>query len=123
MARALTTIRNRFDRAGLLLSGLCAVHCLACLLLLSLLGLGGGLLLAPEIHEVGLALALVIGFLSLGVGLVRHGRRGPLLIGLAGLSLMAAALATGHGAAEAVLTIAGVTLVATAHLRNLRHAP
>lgn len=122
MGRGLLLIRDRFDRAGLMLSGLCAVHCVAGLLLVSLLGLGGGLLLAPEIHEIGLAIAVAVGLLSLGVGVLRHGRPGPLLIGLAGLGLMAGALAAGHGVPEALLTIAGVSLVAMAHLRNLRHA-
>lgn len=122
MERALISIRNRFDRAGLMLSGLCAVHCVLGLVLVSLLGLGGELLLDPAIHEVGLAAAVLIGLLSLGFGVLRHGKPGPLLIGLAGLGLMGAALATGHGVSEAALTIAGVALVATAHLRNLRHA-
>lgn len=122
MRRAFLSIRDRFDRTGLMLSGLCAVHCVAGLVLVSLLGLGGELLLAPEIHRIGLALALVVGLVSLGFGLARHGNPGPLVVGLAGLCLMAAALAAGHGVPEAVLTIAGVALVAAAHLRNLRHA-
>ncbi len=122
MERALLSIRDRFDRAGLLLSGLCAVHCVLGIALVSVLGLGGGFLLAPEIHEIGLALAVAIGLLSLGFGLYRHGKPGPIVIGSFGIALMAGALAAGHGLSEAVLTIAGVALVAFAHLRNLRHA-
>lgn len=114
--------RDRFDRAGILLSGLCAFHCVIGLVLVSMLGLGGGIFLAPEIHEAGLALAVVLGALSLGLGVLRHGRMGPLATGAVGIALMAAALASSHGAAEAVLTIAGVALVAAAHIRNLRHA-
>jgi hypothetical protein len=53
--------------------------------------------------------------------LARHGRTGPLMLGAAGLSLMGVALAVGHGTAEAVTTIAGVSLVALAHWRNVRH--
>ncbi len=122
MRDAVLLIRNRLDGLGMMLSGLCAAHCLLGLLLVSLLGLGGGALLAPEIHEIGLALAVGIGVLTLGLGALRHGRTGPLLIGAAGIALMASALAVGHGSAEAVLTIAGVALVALAHIRNLRHA-
>lgn len=122
MRDTLISIRNRLDHAGVLLSGLCAVHCVLGILLVSVLGLGGGVLLAPEIHEVGLALAIVVGILTLGLGVLRHGQIGPLIIGGCGIALMAAALAVGHGVEEAVLTIAGVALVAFAHIRNLRQA-
>jgi len=123
MRAVFPSIRDRFDRAGIVLSGLCALHCVLGLVLVSLLGLGGGLLLDPSIHETGLAIALVIGLLSLGLGVMRHGRIGPLMLGGCGLVLMASALAVGHGVSEAFLTIAGVTLVAAAHIGNLRHAP
>ncbi|MFT4026465.1 MAG: MerC domain-containing protein [Novosphingobium sp.] len=122
MRDAVLAIRNRLDRMGMMLSGLCAVHCLLGLLLVSVLGLGGGILLAPEVHEIGLALAVGIGVLTLGLGALRHGRTGPLLIGGAGIALMAGALMVPHGPGEAALTIVGVALVALAHIRNLRHA-
>ncbi|TYC89940.1 MerC domain-containing protein [Novosphingobium sp. BW1] len=115
-----SSIRGRLDRAGILLSGLCAVHCVAGIVLVGVLGLGGELLLSPAIHEVGLALAVVFGGVSLGVGVIRHGRMMPLVIGGAGIVLMALALFVGHGLSEALLTICGVTLVAGAHLFNLR---
>jgi hypothetical protein len=122
MRRALLSIRDRFDRAGILLSGLCVVHCVLGLVLVSFLGLGGGVLLAPELHRVGLALAVAVGILALGAGFARHGRSAPLMLGGLGLALMAGALAVGHGLPEAVLTICGVTIVASAHLWNLRAA-
>ena len=122
MRRALLSIRNRLDGAGVLLSGLCAVHCILGIVLVSLLGLGGEVLLSPDIHRIGLALAVLVGAVTLGLGVRHHGQFGPLVIGGCGIALMAGALAVGHGAAEAVLTIAGVALVATAHIRNLRHA-
>ena len=86
------------------------------------LGLGGEALLAPAIHEVGLALAILIGALTLGIGVLRHGQMVPLAIGAGGIALMAMGLAVRHGPLEAALTVAGVALVATAHIRNLRHA-
>lgn len=122
MTKVLASIRGRFDRAGIFLSGLCAVHCLLGIALVSGLGMGGTFLLAPEIHRVGLAIAIVIGALSLGVGIYRHGSAVPLLAGTAGLGLMALALATGHSMAEPILTVAGVALVAAAHWQNLRRA-
>ena len=121
MRMAFISIRNRLDRVGVLLSGLCALHCLAGLLLVAGLGLGGGVLLAPEIHRVGLALAIAVGSVTLVLGVVRHGDPVPLQVGAAGIALMAFALFVGHGMAEAVLTILGVGLLAWAHLRNLRH--
>jgi hypothetical protein len=122
MRSALLSIRDRFDRVGIFLSGLCLVHCMLGLVIVSVLGLGGGALLAPAIHRFGLALAVGIGLLALGAGFARHGRSAPLMLGALGLVLMAAALAVAHGVGEAALTIAGVSIVATAHLWNLRAA-
>ena len=122
MQRAFSSIRNRLDRAGILLSGLCALHCVLGIVVVSLLGLGGQMLFDPVIHEVGLALAIFVGAVTLGLGVLRHGRLAPLAIGAAGLALMAGGLAVDHGVNEALLTIAGVVLVAAAHIRNLRHA-
>lgn len=122
MRSAILSIRDRLDRAGILLSGLCAVHCVLGIVLVSVLGLGGEIVLSPAIHEVGLALAILVGLVTLGLGVLRHGRRGPLAVGICGLALMAAALAVGHGISEALLTICGVALVAIAHIGNLRHA-
>jgi hypothetical protein len=120
MRSAFLAIRNRLDRAGMILSGLCAVHCVLGIVLVGVLGLGGEALLSPAIHRVGLGLALGVGLVSLGIGVRRHGRIAPLVIGGLGLALMGTAIAVGHGTAEAVLTICGVSLVALAHLRNLQ---
>lgn len=127
MRNTLTAIRSRMDRAGIVLSGLCAVHCVLGIVLVGFLGLGGDfiggqLLLSPEIHRVGLMLAVIVGVISLGFGVARHGQVAPLVIGGLGLALMATAVLVGHGTAESVLTIIGVALVAFAHIRNMRHA-
>lgn len=128
MRAVFISIRDRLDRMGIWLSGLCAVHCVLSVVLVASLGLGGlgfggQFLLNPAIHEIGLVLAFAIGVVSLGFGVMRHGRLAPLLIGATGLLLMALAIASHHGVGEAALTIAGVSLVAIAHIRNLhRHA-
>ncbi|MCJ2187486.1 MerC domain-containing protein [Novosphingobium beihaiensis] len=122
MRRTLLAIRNRLDGAGIILSGLCMVHCVLGAVLVGVLGLGGGALLSPAIHRVGLVLALAIGLVSLGFGVMRHGRAGPLVVGGIGLALMGTAIMAGHGLPEALLTIAGVSLVAFAHIRNLHAA-
>jgi hypothetical protein len=113
---------RRLDHAGMFLSGLCMVHCLAGLVLVGVLGLGGEALLNPAIHRYGLALAVVIGAATIGANAVRHGHRLPLALGACGLALMTAAVLSDHGPAEAFLTIGGVALVATAHVINLRRA-
>lgn len=122
MRDAILSIRNRLDGIGVMLSGLCALHCVLGIVLVSALGLGGGALLSPAIHQIGLVLAILIGIATLGLGALRHGAVRPLLMGGIGILLMASALVAGHGLPEAVLTIAGVALVAAAHMRNLRRA-
>ncbi|RVQ67667.1 MerC domain-containing protein [Croceicoccus ponticola] len=114
------TTRLKLDRLGIALSGMCAVHCVGSILLVGLLGLGGEWLLSPAIHQYGLALAVLIGALTIGAGVWRHGRIGPLVLGGIGLALMVAALMGPHGLGEAMLTIAGVACVAAAHILNLR---
>ena len=122
MRNAMLSIRDRLDRVGVLLSGLCALHCVAGLLLVAGLGLGGEVLLAPEVHRIGLGLAIVVGAITLVIGVTRHGDARPLQMGAAGIALMSVALMVGHGAAEALFTIAGVALLGWAHIRNVRHS-
>ena len=123
MQQAWSSIRLRLDRAGIILSGLCALHCIAGIALVAFFGFGsiaGEALFAPAIHRAGLTLAVAIAALTLGVAAVQHGQRRSLVIGLFGIGLMFAGLFAPHGAIEAALTIAGVVLVAFAHIRNLR---
>ncbi|HWU02810.1 MAG TPA: MerC domain-containing protein [Novosphingobium sp.] len=113
--------RQRLDRLGVFISALCVVHCVSGLVLVTFLGIGGTLLLDPRVHEYGLAIAVVVGALGLGFGALRHRRMGLVALGGTGLALMALGLVVPHGLPEAIATIIGVTLVATAHIRNLRH--
>nr|WP_137677069.1 MerC domain-containing protein [Parerythrobacter lutipelagi] len=122
MRSALSSIRLRLDRAGVALSGLCAAHCLASIVIVSSFGLGGEILLNPIIHEVGLVIALVVAAVAIGWGAIQHRRAAPFVIAMTGLSFMGGALALPHGVFEAVLTIIGVALVSIGHILNLRHA-
>ena len=114
-------MRQRLDRTGMLLSGLCIVHCLGGLFLVAVLGLGGGLVFAPWIHRAGLAVAMVVAGVAIGLGALEHRRPAPFVVAMMGLSFMGGALAVDHGVEEAVLTIIGVTLVAAGHVLNLRY--
>jgi len=58
---------SQFDRLGVMISGLCLVHCVAGLFLIGVLGLGGGVLLDPAIHRFGLLAAVVVGVVTIGV--------------------------------------------------------
>ncbi|WP_271439719.1 MerC domain-containing protein [Pontixanthobacter luteolus] len=122
MTRALSSIRARLDRAGVVLSGLCAAHCLLSILIVSALGIGGEFFFAPVIHRIGLAIALVIAAVAIGWGALQHRRAAPFVIAMMGLTFMGGALAVPHGVHEVVLTIIGVTLVSIGHILNLRAA-
>jgi hypothetical protein len=120
MTAMLPWIRNRLDRFGVALSCLCAVHCVLGLVIVAGLGLGGGLLLDPAIHRVGLLLAMLIAGVAIGLGALQHRRAAPFVVAMTGLTFMGGALAVDHGAEEAVLTVIGVSLVALGHLLNVR---
>ena len=109
------------DRLAICVSGICAVHFVATLIFVTLLASAGGYFLAdPRIHETGLAIAVALAGVALLRGAIRNRRLTPLALGAGGLMLMAAGLMVEHGIAEAVVTIAGVTLVAAAHRMNAR---
>lgn len=120
MNSAFQSIRSRLDRAGLVLSGLCAAHCLLSILIVSALGIGGEFLLAPEIHRYGLAIALIIAAVAIGWGAIQHRRAVPFVVAMMGLTFMGGALAVPHGMYEVVLTVIGVTLVSVGHILNIR---
>ena len=120
MGHSFPTIRGRLDRAGMLLSCLCAVHCVLGIVIVAGLGLSGGLLLDPIIHRIGLLLATIIAAVAIGFGAIQHRRAAPFVVAMTGLSFMGGGLAVEHGVEEAVLTIIGVTLVAAGHVLNLR---
>ncbi len=121
LQRAINPIRQRLDRVGIGLSGLCALHCLASIALVSGLGIGGELFFSPEIHRWGLLFATLIAGVAIGWGALRHRMAMPFVIAMTGLSFMGAALAVPHGYKEAVLTIIGVALVSLGHILNIRH--
>ena len=108
------------DRWAIGLSGLCLVHCLASAVFFAFLSAAGGLLLSPIIHEIGLVLAIVLGVVALGRGIVEHGFMMPAAVGGLGLGVMVGALTLPHGGPEAVYTVIGVLILALGHDLNRR---
>ena len=109
---------HRLDRLAISLSGLCLVHCLGTTIVLAVLASAGGILGAPIIHEVGLSLAMLLGAVSLGKGIVEHGYTMPSAVGGLGLGVMAGALTLPHDGTEALYTVIGVAILALGHRLN-----
>lgn len=117
----LPVTRIGVDRIAIGLSGLCAVHCFASAVLVALAASAGGLLLNPLVHEIGLAVAILLGALALGRGILMHGYMMPAAIGSLGLGVMAGAIQLPHdGGAETLWTLIGVGLLALGHDLNHR---
>lgn len=116
--QVLTNSNCRLDRVAIGLSGLCMVHCLATAVVIGVLASAGSLLGAPWIHEVGLTLAMVLGGVALGRGVVAHGFLMPCAVGCLGLGVMGGALTMAHDGSEALYTMIGVSIVALGHQLN-----
>ncbi|WP_052134881.1 MerC domain-containing protein [Sphingomonas sp. 37zxx] len=108
------------DRFAIGLSALCVVHCLASAVLLALLSSVAGVLLDESIHQFGLVLAIGLGALALGRGIIVHGYMMPAAIGALGLGIMGGALTLPHGTGEIVWTVIGVGILALGHDLNRR---
>jgi hypothetical protein len=110
---------GRLDRIAMGISGLCLVHCLGTAVLLGLISAAGTTLGAPWIHEVGLSLAMILGAVALGKGVVEHGFMMPSAVGGLGLGVMAGALTLPHDGTEALSTVVGVMILALGHRLNV----
>jgi MerC mercury resistance protein. len=121
MARPFT-LDFRLDRLAVGLSGLCAVHCVATVVLLGLVASAGGLLGRPIIHEVGLSLAMIIGAVALGRGVRDHGFLLPSAVGVVGLATMGYAMTLHESGYEPAITILGVMILALGHRLNINAA-
>lgn len=108
------------DRIAIGLAGLCLLHCMAGFVLLSVFALTGDWL-DHRVHVVGLMLAMPLAAAALWRGWRRHGRLPIGLLGAAGLVVMAASLVVLHGGlAEMLVSMAGVSMLALAHWRNMQ---
>ena len=113
--------RRTLDDLAIGLSGLCLVHCLASAVIVTLLASVGGMLLNPLIHEIGLSIAMGLGAVALGQGVMKHGYLIPAAVGSLGLGVMAGAMTLPHeGGQETLYSIIGVMIVALGHDLNRR---
>ncbi|MEI6417429.1 MAG: MerC domain-containing protein [Sphingomonadales bacterium] len=109
-----------FDRMAITLSGLCLLHCLAGVVLLSAFAVSGPWL-SHNVHLVGLGLAVPLAGWALWRGFARHGQLQVLLLGAVGIVLMAVSVFVVHGApVEVLASVAGVAMLGLAHLLNMR---
>src|SRR3546814_1045925 len=102
------------------LSGACLAHCVGTAVFVATLASASSILLAPAIHETGLALAILLGAIALGHGALKRGAILPIAIGSLGLGIMAGALSIPHGGNEMIFTMAGVTTLALGPYLNYR---
>ena len=80
---------GRLDRLGIVLSGVCIVHCLALPLLVAALPLlGGGVLGGHSFHEWLLLAVVPVSLVALVFGYRRHGDPMVLKMGAGGLLLL-----------------------------------
>ncbi|MBK6296716.1 MAG: MerC domain-containing protein [Sphingomonadales bacterium] len=109
------------DRLAIGLSGLCLAHCILSAVIVTALAAAGGILLHPAFHEIGLVLAMALGAIALGRGVMQHGYALPVWVGSLGLGVMAGALTLPHeGGQETIYSILGVLIVALGHDLNRR---
>ncbi len=111
-----------FDRLGMLLSGVCLVHCIALPLILLVFP---SILMTQHadttVHWVLLGIAVPVSGFALWQGFRRHGSRYAILLGTLGLVLLTLGVLHVMGQSlEAPLTVVGVIALAAAHWINLR---
>lgn len=115
-----TAGNGAIDRIGIAVSGFCLVHCLASAVFVAMLASAGGMLLDPIFHEVGMLIAVGLGILALGRGIVEHGFMMPAAVGGLGLGVMAGALMMPHDQGGTLYSIIGVLILALGHDLNRR---
>ncbi len=110
------------DRAGIGLSALCIAHCLTSAIVVTALASFGGVFFSHIVHEIGLGIAILLGAIALGDGVIRHGYIAPFATGCFGLGVMAGALSLHEAtqSTELLATLVGVMILALGHDLNGR---
>ncbi|WP_413557209.1 MerC domain-containing protein [Bdellovibrio sp. HCB209] len=111
-----------WDKLGMFLSTLCAIHCLATPLLIFALPVLGEAFESHWVHLSMAAVILPIGLFAFWSGYKHHRQRKVLSLGVAGLLMVCAGSTLPHEMVEVfehdVVTILGSILLVTAHYLN-----
>lgn len=112
---------TRADRAGTWLSLLCAAHCMASPLLVTMLPLAGlGFLVQEATEGLFLAASVALAAASLCWGFRLHGRWRVLLFLVGALGFIVVGRWMANGASERTLVVIGAGMLTAGHLLN-RH--
>ncbi|WP_374001777.1 MerC domain-containing protein [Bdellovibrio bacteriovorus] len=115
---------ENWDRVGIFLSSLCAIHCLATPLLVLLLPVMGEFFHSEWVHLTMAVVILPVGLFAFWSGYKHHKQTRVFALGVLGLLMVAGASVLPHEWVEVmehdVVTIAGSILLITAHILNRR---
>ena len=115
---------DRWDKVGIFLSSLCALHCLLTPFLVLLLPMVGGYFEQPVIHLTLALIVLPVGFFAFWSGYRLHRELPIFTLGLVGLTMIGGAAIVPHEWVEFkehdIVTILGSFLLLIAHYLNRR---
>jgi hypothetical protein len=113
---------SRLDQVGIVLSGICLVHCIGLPILILLLpAIAFALPSDGVVHAVLIALVLPVSGFALWRGMTQSGSRWALFSGVAGMSLLALGLVFLDSETVAtLLTVTGSLMIGLAHILNWR---
>ena len=123
MTAYVTQIRPSADKAAISLSLICALHCLATPVLITLLPSAIALKLDNELFHLWMLIGVVpISIFGLTLGCGEHRNFGVVGAGTVGIALMLGAIIFGNDLlgpfGERALTLLGAGFVAGSHIRN-----
>jgi cation transport ATPase len=115
---------ERWDKLGLWLSSLCAIHCLATPLLVLALPVLGGFFEQEWVHLAMALFVVPVGLFAFWSGYKHHLQMRVFALGTVGLLLVGGASLAPHELVEIqgfdVVTVLGSILLITAHILNRR---
>ncbi|HRG22017.1 MAG TPA: MerC domain-containing protein [Saprospiraceae bacterium] len=109
------------DFAGMAASAICAIHCMAMPLILSLGVAHSGHLFHDHTFDIAvIAIGIVIASISLISDFKKHRSFFPLGLVIVGFSVLTYGLTHGHGGIHLWISLLGSALVSSAHFINWR---
>jgi len=122
---AIALRHERWDRIGIFLSSLCAIHCLATPLVVLALPFLGDAFEQPWVHLMMAVFVVPVGLFAFVSGYRHHRQKAVFALGLLGLLFVAGASLAPHewfafSGGHDVVTIFGSILLLTSHFKNRR---